>query len=144
LNNDVLDIGHQLQNNEIEEINMLSGLESRFNILYEGFLDAALYVVHYIVKKNLPGLNLLNLAGDGGEKFMAGGLSARRAKDWLICGKNLTDEMPMGGSTINVNQVVAKLATHNARALALLRFRIPNLLIPLSCVIDYYGIVFEV
>jgi hypothetical protein len=52
------------------------------------------YVVHYIIKSNLPGLNLLNVGGDGREKFMAGGLFVRRAKDWVITGKNLSDDMP--------------------------------------------------
>ena len=123
---------------------MLSGLENQYNLLYESFLDAALYVVHYIVKTNLPGLNLMNLGGDGGEKFVTGGLYVRRAKDWLIANKHLSDEMPMAGSTVNVNQVVAKLASLDVRALSLLRFRIPDLLIQLACVVDYYGIVFEV
>lgn len=68
----------------------------------------------------------------------------RRAKDWLVANKNLSDEVPMAGANLNVNRVVEKLATFDVRAMSLLRFRIPNLLIPLSCVIDYYGIFFEV
>ena len=30
------------------------------------------------------------------------------------------------------------------RALALLRHRIPRLIVPLACIVDYYGICFEV
>ena len=107
-------------------------------------MDAALYVVNYIIKNNIPSLNLLNLMGDGGDKFMVGGLFVRRAKDWLIAGKHLTDDLPQVGASVNVNHIVGKLATLDVRALALLRFKIPNLVIPLACVVDYFGIVFEV
>lgn len=109
--------------------------------MYEAFLDAALYAVHYIIKQSLPGLNLLNLGGDGGERFLVGGVYVRRAQDWLIANKHLSTEM--AGSNVNFNKIVTKLASLDVRALALLRFRIPKLVVPLACVVNYYGIVFE-
>ena len=39
---------------------------------------------------------------------------------------------------------MAKIACLDVRALAILRHRIPSLVVPLACVVDYYGIVFEV
>ena len=89
-------------------------------------------------------MNLLNLGGDGGERFLVGGVYVRRAQDWLVANKHLSDEIPMAGSNVNINKVVAKLAPLDVRALALLRFRIPKLVVPLACVVNYYGIVFEV
>lgn len=89
-------------------------------------------------------MNLLNLGGDGGERFLVGGVYVRRAQDWLVANKHLSDEIPMAGSNVNINKVVAKLASLDVRALALLRFRIPKLVVPLACVVNYYGIVFEV
>jgi hypothetical protein len=52
--------------------------------------------------------------------------------------------MPMAGSNVNVNKIVTKLASLDVRALSLLRFRIPKLVVPLACVVNYFGIVFEV
>jgi len=42
--------------------------------------------VHCIIKKNPTPLNLFNLYGDDGDKFVVGGILIRRAKDWTICG----------------------------------------------------------
>ena len=69
---------------------MLINLEEKFHLLFEDFKDASLYAVHYIRKTNAPSLNLFNLYGDGGEKFMAGGVLVRRAKNWVVAGKNLS------------------------------------------------------
>jgi hypothetical protein len=90
---------------------------------------------------------LLNLYGDGGEKFMAGGLFLRRAKNWMIAGKQLADDQPQvikgqAGSAVDVNATVNKIASLEVRALSLLRLRLPKLIIPLACVVDYFGIVF--
>jgi hypothetical protein len=48
------------------------------------------------------------------------------------------------GASVNLGQIVARMARYDVRALALLRFKIPKLVIPMACIIDYYGIVFEV
>ena len=44
----------------------------------------------------------------------------------------------------HVNEVSAKLASLDVRSLALLRHRVPNLVVPLACFVDYYGLTFEV
>ena len=60
------------------------------NLLMDEFRDAALYAVHFIVKNHVAALNLYNIYGDDGDKFMAGGLLIRRAKDWYVNGKHIS------------------------------------------------------
>ena len=48
------------------------------------------------------------------------------------------------GTSIDVNHIVSKVAALDVRVLSLLRHRFPKLVIPLACVVDYYGIAFEV
>lgn len=43
-----------------------------------------------------------------------------------------------------MNYISRKIATFEVRALSLLRNRVPRLVIPLACVIDYYGAVYQV
>ena len=107
-----------------------------------------MYAVHYIIKNQCPSLNLDNLLGDDGEKYMVGGIFVRRAKNWSINGKYLSEDEPRvmkgsAGTRIDVYSIVNKIASLDVRALAILRHRIPGLNIPLACVIDYYGSVFE-
>ena len=45
---------------------------------------------------------------------------------------------------MDVNQVVAKLAKMDVKTLAMLRNKIDGLIIPMCCIVDYFGIVFEV
>lgn len=93
------------------EIDRMASLEADLNVLMDEFKDAALYVVHFIVKNHVAALNLYNLYGDDGDKFMTGGLMIRRAKDWYFLGKHisLTDPKIVKGSTganVDINQVV--------------------------------------
>ena len=132
-----------------EELSQLADLEAEMNAISEDFIDSALAAVHFIIKKNAASLNLYNLYGDGGDKFMVGGLLVRRAKNWRVCGKLLSEDQPQvvkgaAGTSVDVNHIVSKIAALDVRALALLRHRFPKLVVPLACVIDYYGIVFEV
>jgi hypothetical protein len=46
------------------------------------------------------------------------------------------------GSAIDMNYISRKIATFEIRALSLLRHRVPRLVIPLACIIDYYGAVY--
>lgn len=81
-------------------------LETDFNLLYDEFIDAALYAVHFIIKNSIPSLNLYNLYGDDGDKFMVGGLLIRRAKNWTVYGKVLNEEDPRivkGGPAMNLD-----------------------------------------
>jgi hypothetical protein len=39
---------------------------------------------------------------------------------------------------------VSKIATLEVRVMSILRHQIPKLIIPLACVVDYYGLVFQV
>ena len=135
--------------NDLAEFQRLVELETEFNYLYTEFVDAALYAVHFIIKNETPDINIDNLMGDEGSKFMVGGLFVRRAKSWMVCGKILDEKEPRiikgsAGAHIDVNQVVNKIATLDVRTLAILRHRIPGLSIPLACIIDYYGLLFEV
>mmetsp|Transcript_29137 Transcript_29137/g.43912 ORF Transcript_29137/g.43912 Transcript_29137/m.43912 type:complete len:123 (+) Transcript_29137:110-478(+) len=80
---------------------------------------------------------------------MVGGLFIRRVKNWVVAGRNLSSDEPqvMKASTstgLDVAQVNNKIANLDVRALALLRHRIPKLVIPLACTVDYFGILFEV
>lgn len=45
---------------------------------------------------------------------------------------------------IDSDVILRKVAHQSAQAYALLRFKVPKLVVPLSCVIDYYSYVFEV
>lgn len=54
--------------------------------LLDEFRKASMYAVHMIVKKNPTPLNLFNLYGDDGDKYVVGGIFVRRAKGWTICG----------------------------------------------------------
>ena len=86
----------------------LVSLESDFNLLCDEFNDAALYAVHYIVKNEVPSLNLYNIYGDEGDKFMVGGLLVRKAKNWLVHGKHLSEADPkvvkgLTGMNIDIN-----------------------------------------
>ncbi len=51
--------------------------------------------MHLVVKKNPTPLNLFNLYGDEGDKYIVGGIIIRRAKDWMICGESLSDQSQM-------------------------------------------------
>lgn len=75
-----------------EELTDLADLEAEMNAISDDFADSALAAVHFIVKKNVASLNLYNLYGDGGDKFMVGGLFVRRAKNWRVCGKLLSED----------------------------------------------------
>jgi hypothetical protein len=48
------------------------------------------------VKKNPTPLNLFNLYGDDGDKYIVGGILVRRAKGWTICGSSLSEHHNMG------------------------------------------------
>ena len=80
---------------------------------------------------------------------MVGGLFVRRAKDWVVSGRSLSQDSPeilQGREKIktDVIQINSRLAALDVRALSLLRHKIPDLIIPLACVVDFYGLVFEV
>jgi Clustered mitochondria len=74
---------HLHASNELAE---LAEAEAAYRRLCEDFRKASLYAVHIIVKKSPTPLNLFNLYGDDGDKYVIGGILIRRAKDWSICG----------------------------------------------------------
>lgn len=45
---------------------------------------------------------------------------------------------------IDVNATVSKIATLEVRVMSILRHQIPKLIIPLACIVDYFGLVFQV
>lgn len=68
------------------ELAELAEAEAAFRKLSEEFKKSSLYAVQCIIKKNPTPLNLFNLYGDDGDKFVVGGILIRRSKDWMICG----------------------------------------------------------
>ncbi len=103
-----------------------------------------------IVKKNPTPLNLFNLYGDDGDKYVIGGIFIRRVKGWTVCNQNFED-MPLMSTEKDENAQIQtstteslhKIASLDVRNLSLLRGRIENLVVPLACVVDYYGNRFE-
>jgi hypothetical protein len=69
-----------------EELDKLIVAEQALGKLMDDFKQASLYAVHMIVTKNPTPLNLFNLYGDDGDKFIIGGILIRKAKGWTICG----------------------------------------------------------
>lgn len=127
--------------------------EAQYCKLAEEFRRASVYAAHLVVQKSPTPLNLFNLYGDDGDKFIVGGILLRRAKDWLVCGHQLSEASQMmstakvdGGKSLSgsaLAQVSAKIAALDVRNLALLRNRFPGLVVPLACVVDYFGVRFE-
>lgn len=60
--------------------------ETLYRKLIDDFKKASLLAVHLVVKKNPTPLNLYNIYGDDGDKYIVGGILIRRAKGWTICG----------------------------------------------------------
>ncbi len=50
-----------------------------------------------------------------------------------------------GGDSGNTNliETLGKIASLDVRNLAIMRNRLPRLVVPLACIVDYYGIKFE-
>ena len=65
----------------------LVNAERLYYKLLGDFKVASVYAVHAIIKKAPAPLNLLNLLGDGGEKYVVGGIYLRRAQGWTVCGQ---------------------------------------------------------
>lgn len=117
----------------------------------EDFKTAAVYAVHAVCKRNPTPLNLHNLLGDGGDKYVVGGIYLRRALNWTVQGQQFSkfevhDGLDnLGPSAINgdLSEISDKLAALDVRNASLLRNRIENLVVPLSCIVDYFGQRFE-
>jgi hypothetical protein len=107
------------------------------------------YACHMIIKKNPPPLNMFNLMGDEGEKFVVGGILVHKARDWTVCGQQFRTYEAEGedifgtGIHADLSEINAKLAALDVRNNALLRNKIDNLVVPLACSIDYLGLRFE-
>jgi hypothetical protein len=135
----------------------LAEAEAAFKKLCDNFKKACLYAVHMIVKKNPTPLNLFNLYGDDGDKYVVGGILVRRAKDWTICGQAFTEASKMHTTAINkaggngggdqagstLQEISGKIAALDVKNLAALRNRVSRLIVPLACLVDYYGLRFE-
>lgn len=102
--------------------------------------------MHSVCKRNPTPLNLHNLLGDGGDKYVVGGIFLRRAQGWTVSGQQFSqfevrDDLDSLGYNINsdLGEISAKIAALDVRNAALMRNRIENLVVPLSCVVDYFG-----
>lgn len=137
-----------------QQLIQLCDFETQLKRLYDDFKRASLYAVHLVVKKNPTPLNLFNLYGDDGDKYVVGGIMLRRAKGWTICGHTFSEFQNMattvavganqeGGTSANITEISGKIASLDVRNLALMRNKLENLIVPLACIVDYYGIKFE-
>ena len=70
--------------------------------------------------------------GDDGEKYSSGGILIRKAKDWFV-----------QTQTFEGHSTCSKLARMNIQNLSFLRNKFPGVLVPLGCMIDYFGIRYE-
>ena len=115
----------------------------------DDFKVASVYAVHAIMKKAPTPLNLLNLLGDGGEKYVVGGIYIRKAQGWTVCGQQFRtfeayEEGDVFGSGIHadLSEISAKLAALDLRNSTVLRNKVENLVVPLGCIVDYFGLRF--
>ena len=70
---------------------------------------------------------------------MVGGILIRRALGWTVCGEFLDPKRNFssdrsGPNMVEINRKITRLDSRN---LAILRNRIENLVVPLSCTVDY-------
>ena len=65
----------------------LVNAERLYQRLLSDFKKASVYAVHAICKRNPTPLNLHNLLGDGGAKYVVGGIFIRRAQGWTVNGQ---------------------------------------------------------
>ena len=68
----------------------LVNAERQYQKLLKEFRVASVYVVHLIIKRNPTPLNLFNLLGDEGEKYVSGGIYVRRAQGWQVAGQQFS------------------------------------------------------
>ena len=104
-----------------EDLDKMIVAEESLGRLMDDFKQASLYAVHCVVRKDPAPLNLFNLYGDDGEKYVVGGILIRRAKGWTICGTTGSDEPTAKVAVESSGEVSAKIAGLNVRNLALLR-----------------------
>lgn len=96
--------------------------------LEQEFSAACVYAVHCLVIKRPAPTNLYTLGGHCGDKYTIGGILINRVDDWTV-----NDAL----------RIDAKIASINCRNHAMLRNRIPDLIVPLVCIVDYYGVAYE-
>ena len=68
----------------------LVNAERLYYKLLTEFKRSSVYAVHAICKRNPTPLNLHNLLGDGGEKYIVGGIFLRRAQGWTVGGQQFS------------------------------------------------------
>jgi len=70
-----------------------------------------------------------NLFGKGGKKYVAGGMIIRECKNWMV----LVDDIGEG-------ELAYKVASNEHRAFNNIRGAIEGIEVPMTCLINYYGI----
>ena len=68
---------------------------------------------------------------------MAGGIFVRRCKDWIVETFNLKNKEDV--TVLSLEEICQKMANLEVRNSAFLRNKLPNLIVPLACTIDYLG-----
>jgi hypothetical protein len=76
---------------------------------------------------------------------MVGGILIRRAIGWTVCGEYLDHKNRFGihKPSVDLVEINKKVAGLDSRNMSVLRNRIENLVVPLSCIVDYFGVRFE-
>jgi len=102
--------------------------EKQLTQLSNEFNAVAAKGVELIVDGKLRPVELFELYGAGGEKFVVGGVVFRKVGGWICDGQNLGE-----------GDIAFKMAGHDQRAADRLRDQVKDLQVPLSCIIDFCG-----
>ena len=84
--------------------------------------------------------------GVGGDKYVCGGIFLRRARGWNVNGQQFENyemqesKSPLGMEvTADIAELNGKLAALEVRNYSLMRNKIRGLVVPLACIVDYFG-----
>ena len=86
INNSITLAKEELRNNlsKKESLDMLVEAENEFNKLAKNFEFTAKKAVRTIVETQATPVNIFNLYGDGGRKYVSGGLIIRHWDEWIL------------------------------------------------------------
>eukprot|EP00744_Colponema_vietnamica_P001049 GILI01001788.1.p1 GENE.GILI01001788.1~~GILI01001788.1.p1 ORF type:complete len:1045 (+),score=336.05 GILI01001788.1:182-3316(+) len=105
--------------------------ELQMKELTEDFVNTSRRVAALVVRWKVDPVDLGNMYGQGGDKYVGGGLVLRKVKDWIILGENIGE-----GAAAN------KVADHELTGLNLIRGKVDGVEVPIACIVDYFGIRF--
>ena len=117
----------------IETIDMsnLMNLEVEYVKLMSDFEKTMSKCAHIIINWKIQPVNIDNIYGKGGTKWIMGGIIIRECKDWLLACESVGD-----------GDIAYKVADNELKGLNLLRGKIDYLELPMAGIVDYYGVRF--